>query len=74
MRPPPGSTDADDRDAACQDALEPELSRLFQTAVAAGWHPAEVLTAIRALTVSEMRGRAGADATRETLRAALRAV
>lgn len=33
IAPPPGTTDEDDRDDACQDALEPELTRITTLAV-----------------------------------------
>lgn len=46
IAPPPGTTDADDRDDACQDAIEPELTRIVALAEGAGWHRAEIVTAI----------------------------
>lgn len=69
--PPNGTTEDDDRDDACYDAIEPELNQLAERAVAAGWSIAEVLTAILAITVSEMKHRAGDTATRKTLEAAI---
>jgi hypothetical protein len=74
VSPPPGTTDADDRDDACQDALEPELTRLAQMAVDAGWNPAEVSAAILGLTVAEIAGKAGKPAAREVLREVLDAL
>ena len=69
--PPAGSSTEDDRDEACCEALEPHLSRLRSRAVAAGWSEAEIVTAILALAVSEMRSRAGDKPTRETLAQAI---
>lgn len=71
IAPPPGTSDEDDRDDACQDALEPELTRLAQMAVDAGWHPAEVSVAILGLTVAEIADKAGKTAAREVLQQAL---
>lgn len=61
IAPPAGSTDADDRDDACQDAIEPDLTRLMVLAEAAGWHRAEIVTAILALSVSDIRAHSGDD-------------
>jgi hypothetical protein len=47
IAPPP---DGGDRDAACQDAIEPALTELRNRAIAAGWRPAEVAGALMALT------------------------
>ena|SRR5690606_3498473 len=58
IAPPDGETD---RDAACQDALEPALSDLRDRAVGAGWHPAEVATAIMALAAAEILAHAGRE-------------
>ncbi len=55
IMPPPGSIAAEDRDDACADALEPELTRLRDQAVSVGWHPAEVAAAILSLTIGEIR-------------------
>lgn len=71
ITPPPGSTSDEDRDDACRDAIEPALTDLRNRAIGAGWHPAEVATAILALTISEMRAGAGDEATRQTLQAAM---
>lgn len=69
--PPAGSSAEDDRDEACCDALEPHLLILRDRAVAAGWTDAEIVTAILALTISEMRARAGDAPTRNTLAQAI---
>lgn len=61
--PPPGTTDADDRDDACQDAIEPDLTRLVNLAEDAGWHRAEIATAIVALVLADLRSLAGDAAT-----------
>jgi len=67
IAPPPGTTDDDDRDDACQDALEPELTRLVSMAEGVGWHRAEIITAIVALSVSDLRGKVGDAAALEFL-------
>jgi hypothetical protein len=67
IAPPPHTTAVDDRDDACRDALEPALTELRNRAISAGWHPAEVATAILALTVDEIRIGAGDAATVEIL-------
>jgi hypothetical protein len=67
IAPPPGTTDADDRDDACQDALEPELTRIVAMAEGAGWHRAEIVTAIFALSLSDIRNAAGDAAALEML-------
>jgi len=74
IAPPPGSTADEDRDMACQNALEPDLSRMVALAEGAGWHRAEVQAAILGLTVSDMRSGAGDLATIETLRDAIAAI
>jgi hypothetical protein len=74
IAPPPGTTDADDRDDACQDAMEPELTRLMILAEGAGWHRAEIMTAIVALSVSDIRHHAGTDAAVQILREAIDAL
>lgn len=63
IAPPPGTTDADDRDDACQDAIEPDLTRLVNLAEDAGWHRAEIATAIVALVLADLRSLAGDAAT-----------
>lgn len=67
IAPPPGSSDHYDRDLACRDALEPEMTRLRDLAVSAGWHPAEIAAAVLSMTVDEIRHHAGHDALMETL-------
>lgn len=67
IAPPPGTTDADDRDDACQDAIEPELTRIVALAEGAGWHRAEIVTAIFALSLSDIRNAAGDAAALEML-------
>lgn len=74
IAPPPGTTDADDRDDACQDAVEPELTQLVTLACAAGWHRAEVITAILALTVADVRNYVGDAAALDLLDQARAAV
>lgn len=74
IAPPPGSTADQDRDDACQDAMEPELTRIVHMAEGAGWHRAEIITAILALAVSDIRLHAGAEAAAEILREAIAAL
>lgn len=74
IAPPPGSTADEDRDDACADAIEPELTRIVNMAQSAGWHRAELMTAILALTVSDLRHHAGAAATADLLRQAIDAL
>jgi hypothetical protein len=71
VAPPPGTTDEIDRDDACQDAIEPDLTRLTVIAVSAGWSQAEVLVATLALSIAALRALAGVKATRSTLSAAI---
>lgn len=74
IAPPPGSSSDDDRDDACQDAIEPEVSRIVDMAVAAGWHRAEIITALLALLIADLRLRAGDPAVIEVLQQAIEAV
>ena len=74
IAPPPGSSADDDRDDACAEAVEPRLTELVCMAEAAGWHRAEVMVAILALTVSDIRHFAGDDAARQILSETLEAV
>jgi hypothetical protein len=67
IAPPPGSSADDDRDDACQDAIEPELTRIVAMAESAGWHRAEIDTALLALAVSDIRALAGDAAALEIL-------
>lgn len=69
--PPAGTTENDDRDDDCCDAIEPAINQLCERAVANGWSLAEVLTAMLSITVSELKVRAGDQATRQTLQAAI---
>jgi len=62
IAPPPGSTADDDRDDACAEALEPELTRIVGMAEAAGWHRAEIVVAIMALSLSDLRQQVGDEA------------
>jgi len=74
IAPPPGSTDEDDRDDACQDALEPELTRITTLAEGAGWNRAEIMTAIAALAVSDIRHIAGPQVAIDMLEGMIKAV
>lgn len=67
IAPPPGSSVADDRDDACAEAIEPELTRLVQMAEGAGWHRGEVSVAMIALAMSDIRNHSGDVAAREIL-------
>lgn len=67
IAPPPGTTAEQDRDDACADAVEGDLSRLVELATDAGWHRAEVQVAILSLITTDMLTLAGPDATLEAL-------
>lgn len=74
IAPPLDSIVEGDRDHACAMAIGPELKRIRNQAVAAGWHPAEIAAAILSLTVDEIRHRAGDTAAVEILRVATRQI
>lgn len=74
IAPPPGSTADEDRDEAARMALEPGLTDLRNRATSAGWHPAEVATAILALTIDEIREHAGDEAADGMLIAVLESI
>lgn len=67
IAPPPGSSANEDRDDACADAMEGDLSRLVELATDAGWNRAEVQVAILSLTVTDILAYAGPAATLEVL-------
>jgi hypothetical protein len=67
IAPPPGTTADEDRDDACAEAIEGDLSRLVELATDAGWHRAEVQVAILSLTVTDILTHAGRDAALELL-------
>ncbi|MFD1913786.1 hypothetical protein [Halodurantibacterium flavum] len=67
IAPPPGTTADEDRDDACAEAIEGELSRLMELATDAGWQRAEIQVAILSLTVTDMMAHAGTEATMELL-------
>lgn len=60
-----------DRDDDAYDEFRPRIEALVAAGVTAGWHPAEVLTAILAVTVDQMRENAGIPATLETVKQAM---
>lgn len=70
VSPPPadGYGDADD-DA--YDEFRPRIEALVQAGVAAGWHPAEVMTAILAVTADLARAASSDAAVIETLEQAI---
>lgn len=75
IAPPPGSSAGQDRDDACQEAIEPELTRIVTLAESAGWHRAELVTALIALSVSDLRhavGDAAAMAFLDEVKTAIR--
>lgn len=47
--PPPGTTDRDDRDDACAEALRPAVEALIAAAERAGWTRAEALIAFASM-------------------------
>lgn len=66
--PPEGSTDDDDRDDACRDALEPAILSVLAAADDIGWHRVEAQTAVLASVLDDMVASSGIPATIETLR------
>lgn len=74
IAPPPGSTADQDRDDACAEALEPEITRIVTMAESAGWHRAEIITALIALSLSDLRLAAGDDAALAFLAEASQAI
>lgn len=74
IAPPPGTSADDDRDDACAEALEPELTRIVGMAEASGWHRAEIIVAIMALSLSDLRSQAGDQAALDFLAEAAEAV
>lgn len=68
IAPPP---EGEDRDDAAYDEMRPRVDALVSAAEAAGWHPAEVLSGLLAVTVEKMRDGAGTSATIETLKSAI---
>lgn len=71
---PPPADGYSDRDDDAYDEFRPRVEALAQAGEAAGWHPAEAVTAILAVTVDMMRAGAGDEATVETLEATIAAV
>lgn len=69
IAPPPGS--GEDRDEACVEALEPEVTRIAVLAEGSGWLRAEILTALLALVIGDLRARAGEAATLDLLSQAI---
>lgn len=69
--PPPGTTEAADRDDACAEALRPAVEALLDTAQRAGWSRAEVLVALLSWATTGLREIAGDRATRQTLSSAV---
>lgn len=74
IAPPPGTSADDDRDDACAEAIEPELTRIVGMAEVSGWHRAEIIVAIMALSLSDLRAHAGDQAALDFLAEATEAV
>lgn len=74
IAPPPGTSDDDDRDDACQDVIDPEITRIVTLAEGAGWNRGEVTTAIFALAISDIRHAAGNAVAIEMLEQAIEAI
>lgn len=66
--PPDGTTDADDRDDACRDAIEPAIQSVLAAAGDIGWHRAEAQAAALGSILDDMASCDGIPATIETLR------
>lgn len=71
---PPPSDGYSDVDDDAYDEFRPRIEALVQAGIAAGWDPAEVMTAILAVTIDIMRHYAGPEPTIETLDAALKSL
>ncbi|OUI92548.1 hypothetical protein HK19_01070 [Acetobacter persici] len=68
IAPPPASLHPDaDRDEPCAEALEPHLDNLLARATQAGWHPAEVVTAVLGWSVHAAVEGAGTESARALL-------
>jgi hypothetical protein len=65
--PPGGSTQNDDRDDLCFDAVEPGITALIAAAETIGWARSETLSAIFALIISEIERLAGSATAIEML-------
>lgn len=72
--PPAGTTDAENRDDDCADALEPAVLATIAAAADVGWSDAEILAAILTIIVHEMRQRAGDHAATATLTEAIQTI
>lgn len=70
IAPPAGDLTDDERDNACYAAVAPLITDTITRAVAAGWHPAEVSTAILERVVLEIRQGAGTAQAIEILKKA----
>lgn len=64
----PAPPEGVDRDDAAYDMVRPHIEALVRAAEAAGWHPAEVLTAVMCSTADLMREGAGTAAALETVK------
>lgn len=69
--PKPGTGPTDDRDEAAYRALSPALDTVVQAGCDAGWHPAEVTTAVLNRLAEIMIDGAGAQATEDAFRQAI---
>lgn len=74
IAPPAGDLTDDERDNACYAAVAPLITDTITRAVAAGWHPAEVSTAILERVVLEIRQGAGTAQAIEILKKAASAL
>ncbi|UOK73031.1 hypothetical protein [Ancylobacter polymorphus] len=64
---PPPPIGEEERDDHAYDEMRPHIEALVRVGGAAGWHAAEVLAAILAVTVDLMSEGAGEEATARTL-------
>lgn len=74
IAPPAGDLTDEQRDDACYAAIDPLITDTLTRAAAAGWHPAEVSTAILERVVLEIRQGAGTAQAIEILKKAASAL
>lgn len=61
IAPPPGTTEQDDRDDICYDAIQPKLLALVDAAENVGWNRGEVLAAVLSAALGDIMARVGRD-------------
>lgn len=74
IAPPAGDLSEDERDEACRKALGPHLAEFSGRAVAAGWHPAEIVTVMVGWALTQTIDNAGYEAARDLIHEAMQAI